>query len=281
MIAYFNSRYLPKADIRIEPDDRGFLLGDGVYEVTPCYDGRFLALERHLDRLRSGLEQLRIEGADLAAIEAASQELIRRNGLDTGKAIVYFQVTRGVGPRTHAFPKPPVPPTVYGYAAGVAPKFDPAVGVSAISVPDLRWSRCDIKSISLVANCLANQQAQEAGAFEAILVRDGVALEGTHTGLLAVFDGEVWTGPKTTLALPSITRDLVLELCAELGIAAREAPIRHERLPRADEIILVGTTTEVLSVVRLDGGLVGDGRPGPISARLLAAFRDLVRSLAR
>jgi len=151
--------------------------------------------------------------------------------------------------------------------------------VAAITVPDRRWSRCDIKGISLLANCLANQQAQESGAFEAILVRDGVALEGTHTALGIVKDGALLVGPQTQYLLPSITRELVVELCAKEGTEVRELPLELDLVRAASEVILMGTTSEVLAVVELDGNVVGTGAPGPVCRRLLAAFKGMVGAL--
>ena len=272
MIVYFNGTYGPKDGVRISPDDRGFLFGDGVYEVARTYGGKLFALNRHMDRLTYSLDQLRIRGVDLENLKSVCTELLRRNDLGTRDGVVYLQVTRGAAPRTHAFPNPAGPATVYGYAAPIAPKFDPLKGIAAITIPDIRWSRCDIKSVSLVANCLANQQAAEAGAFESVLVRDGVALEGSHTSLFAVIDGEVRTAPLTNYVLPGITRAIVIELCQSNGIPVRETPVYAQELPKADELFLAGTTTEVLGVVQLDGKPVSGGRPGEITNRLRELF---------
>jgi D-alanine transaminase len=272
MIVYFNGAYGPKDGVRVSPDDRGFLFGDGIYEVARTYGGKLFALERHLERLKYSLEQLRIGGVDTAALPTVCRELLRRNDLGTRDAVVYLQITRGAAPRTHAFPNPPAPPTIYGYAAPIQLKFDPVKGVAAIAIPDVRWARCDIKSVSLVANCMANQQAAEAGAFEAILVRDGVALEGSHTSLFAVIDGEVRTAPLTNYVLPGITRAVVVELCQSNGIPVRETPVFAHELPRAEEVFLAGTTTEVLGVVQIDGRPVSSGRPGKLTNRLRELF---------
>ncbi|MBI4499660.1 MAG: D-amino acid aminotransferase [Gemmatimonadetes bacterium] len=272
MITYFNGTFVPKDDVRVSPDDRGFLFGDGVYEVARTYGGKLFALDRHLARLRYSLDQLRIRGTDVDRLGDVCRELLRQNDLGSRDAVVYLQVTRGAAPRTHAFPSPAVGPTVYGYAAPITPKFDPGKGVAAITVPDTRWARCDIKSVSLVANCLANQQAAEAGVFEAIFVRDGVALEGSHTSFFAVIGGEVRTVPLTNYVLPGITRGVVLELCRSNGIPAKEAPIFAHQLNQAEELFLAGTTTEVLAAVQLDGRAVAGGRPGPITSRLRELF---------
>jgi D-alanine transaminase len=275
VIAFFNGIFVPKDDVRVTPDDRGFLFGDGVYEVARTYGGKLFALDRHLARLRYSLDQLRIQGVELEKLPDVFRELLTRNKLESKDAVVYLQVTRGSALRTHAFPDSPVSPTVYGFAAAIVPKFDPQKGVAAITVADTRWARCDIKSVSLVANCLANQQAVEAGAFEAIFVRDGVALEGSHTSFFAVIGGEVRTAPLTNYVLPSVTRRLVVELCASHGMAVRETPIFQHELNQADELFLAGTTTEVLPVVKLDGHPVRGGRPGPVTNRLRELFCTL------
>jgi D-alanine transaminase len=275
VIAYLNGTFVPKGEVRLTPDDRGFLFGDGVYEVARTYGGKLFALDRHLARLRYSLDQMRIRGGEIEKVPDVFRQLLERNQLDKKDAVVYLQVTRGTAPRTHAFPNPQVSPTVYGYAAPIVPKFDPEKGVAAICVPDTRWARCDIKSISLVANCLANQEAAEAGVFEAVFVRDGVALEGSHTSFFAVVSGEVRTAPLTNYVLPGITRGLVLELCATHGIPARETSIFAHELGQAEELFLAGTTTEVLPVVQLDGRAVRGGRPGPVTTRLRQLFRTL------
>jgi D-alanine transaminase len=280
-VVYFDGRYLLKNEVAVSPDDRGFLLGDGIYEVAAAYDGRFVALDRHMDRLRASLREARIDDTVADPLESVFTGLLERNGFaESGKTMVYLQVTRGVAPRTHAFPKKPVRPTVYAYAAPFPDMGDFSVGVGAIVRPDLRWSRCDIKSISLMGNVLANQEAKEAGAFEAILVRDGIVLEGTHTSIFGVFDGEVRTAPLSRLILPGITRSIVIELCRDNDIALREEPMSEDELQRADELFLTGTTTEVVGIISLDGKPVGDGKPGPVTVRLESLYGGVIRTSA-
>ncbi len=274
-VVYFDGHFALKEDVRISPDDRGFLLGDGVYEVAAAYDGNFIALDRHLDRLRRSLGEARIEDSVADPLETVFQELLERNDLAAkGKAMVYLQVTRGVAPRTHAFPKSRIRPTVYGFAAPFPDMGDLDAGVKVITRPDRRWSRCDIKSISLMANCLANQEAKESGAFEAILIRDGIALEGTHTSFFAVMDDQVLTAPLSPLILPGITRAIVLELCRSDGITVSEQHIPETSLSGASELFLTGTTTEVLPIISINGNRVGDGKPGPVTLRLEALYRS-------
>jgi len=276
-IAYFNGRYLPKDEVHLSPEDRGFLFGDGVYEVIRSYEGKLFALQAHLARMRFGLCELGIAGADVDELGEVAAELIRRNALGQGDATVYLQVTRGAAPRTHFFPDPPVPPTVYAQAGRFTPKGDPATGIAVITVPDIRWARCDIKTVQLLPNCLANQRARAAGAQEALFVRDGVVLEGSHSSLFFVFGEEVRTAPKNNYILPSITRDVVLMSCRAAGIPAREVPVFQHELPRVTEAFLAGTTVEVMPIVRIDGAPVGEGRPGPVTRRLQELFRERVR----
>ncbi len=274
-VVYFDGRYIAKAEVRVSPDDRGFLLGDGIYEVAAAYDGRFIALDQHMDRLRSSLAKARIDGSIADPLETVFQELLERNGFaESGKAMVYLQVTRGAAPRTHAFPRFACRPTVYAYAAPFPDMGDLVAGVGAITLPDLRWSRCDIKAISLMANVLANQEAKEAGAFEAILVRDGVALEGTHTSFFAVKDGVVHTAPLSNLILPGITRELAIDALLRDGIELVEQPVAEANLETMDELFITGTTTEVVPIIRLNGHSVGSAAPGPVTLRIAHLYRN-------
>jgi D-alanine transaminase len=276
-VVYFDGRYVAKAEVRVSPDDRGFLLGDGIYEVAAAYDGRFVALDRHMDRLRHSLKESRIDGSVADPLETVFQELLERNGFgESGKAMVYLQVTRGVAPRTHAFPKVACRPTVYAYAAPFPDMGDLAAGIAAITRPDMRWSRCDIKVISLIANVLANQEAKESGAFEAILIRDGVALEGTHTSFFAVKDGVVRTAPLSNLILPGITRELVIEETLRAGLQVVEQPVAANELESMDELFITGTTTEVVPIVKLDGRAVGTGKPGEVTSRIAELYRTSI-----
>lgn len=273
-IVYFDGSYMRKADVHVSPDDRGFLLGDGVYEVAAAYDGTFIALDRHIHRLRRSLEAARIDGSVADPLETVFGELLERNGFDgAGTAMVYLQVTRGAAPRSHAFPRIACRPTVYAYATAFPDMGDLAGGVAAITRPDLRWSRCDIKVISLIANCLANQEAKDAGAFEAILIRDGVALEGTHTSFFGVKHGVIRTAPLSSFILPGVTREITIEAARRDGLEVLEQAIAADEIAEMDELFLTGTTTEVLPVTRLDGNPVGSGSPGPITIRAAGLYR--------
>lgn len=283
-LVYLDGQYLPLNEARISPDDRGFLFGDGVYESLRYYpvpaetsilDGIF-GLDRHLARLARSLRGVRLEGVDTAGIPAIATELVERNDLRSHDATIYLQITRGVAPRTHVFPGAGSRPTVYA----IARRFEPPVdqwerGIEVALVDDVRWGRCDVKSIALLANVLASEQAREQGATEAVFVREGEITEGAHTAVAFVVDGRLRTHPETSRILPSVTRALVLELCASLSIEVEERPLRRDELGSVQEMIVLGTTTEVMPVVRVDGVAVGAGVPGPVTRRLQTGYREL------
>ncbi len=271
MLVFLDGRVIPKSEAGISVDDRGFLFGDGVYEVTRAINGKLFEEERHWRRLQSSMRgiSLRSEFLDAARFRDIANRLLHENDLLKGEATVYLQVTRGAAPRSHAFPKPSVEPTIYAYSNPFTiPTNQRAEGVAAITTPDIRWARCDIKSVNLLPNAMAKQRAVESGAWEALLIRDGVLTEGALTNAFAVIGGEVRTHPKSNYILPGITREIVLELAGELGIPAIETPIFAEELHTVDELFLTGTTTDVQGVVRLDGEAVGDGKVGPITRAL-------------
>jgi D-alanine transaminase len=279
MLVYFNGRFMPKEDVCLSPDDRGFLFADGVYEVFRSYKGRLFRAESHLARMVRSLRELRVAGPDAETLGDIAGQLIQVNDLADGDAAVYIQVTRGAAPRRHAFPGPDVPPTVYAFAYPIQrsqERWDN--GVKVILVPDIRWTRCDIKSIALLPSVLASQRAQEAGADEAVFVRDGAITEGAHTNFCAVFDGQVVTYPRTHYILPGITRQVVSELCRDLGIPFREYPVLESRLRQAGELMILGTITEIVPVVQVDDWPVGDGKPGPVTQSLQRAFCEMIQS---
>jgi D-alanine transaminase len=279
MIVYYNGSFRPKDEVCISPDDRGFLLSDGVYEVIRAYEGRLFRLDDHLQRLARSLREIRINGLDVNRLRGVAERLIEENDLAHSDASIYIQVTRGAATRRHAFPPAGTLPTVYVTASrfrGHPDAWDR--GIKVVLVPDIRWTRCDIKAVALLPNVLANQQAKEHDAWEAVFVRDGLVTEGSHTNVCAVFDGQVVTHPLGPHILGGITRDVVLELCQELAIPVRESPIPESALPHAAELMITGTTTEIMPVVQVDDWQVADGRPGPVTRALQQAFRALVGS---
>lgn len=270
-IVYLNGSFLPVHEASISVMDRGFLFGDGVYEVIPVYGARAFRLEHHLQRLDLSLQGIRIANP-LSHVQWTDilTALIRHNG--GGDQSLYLQVTRGVAPkRDHAFPRD-VQPTVFAMSTPLGEPGTVQRGVSAITVDDIRWKHCNIKAITLLPNVLMRQQALDAGAAEAILLRDGYATEGAASNLFIVRDGEVITPPKSNLLLPGITRDLAVELCHAHAIPCREAEISEVELRSADELWVTSSTREVVAVTQLDGTPVGGGRPGPLWQRISALY---------
>ena len=274
MIAYLNGAYLPPEKACISPMDRGFLFGDGVYEVIPSYGGKLFLLEAHLERLGRSLAAIRLpDPLPDGGWSVMLERLLQEN--PGGDRSVYLQVTRGSAPRDHVFPGHATA-TVFAMVSPIAPQ-GPAVagaGVSAITAPDQRWGRCDIKSVALLANVLARQQAADRASVEAILLRDGLLTEGAASNVFVVTDDVVRTTPLGTAILPGITRAFLLEVLRAEGRDCREEPITEADLRAADEIWLTSSTKEVLPVTRLDGQPVGDGRPGPFWREALDRYRQ-------
>lgn len=282
MRVYLNGRYVDAEQATVPVTDRGFLFGDGVYDVVRGAGGELIEVDRHLRRLTRGVGALRIalDEHRIAALREISRTLLRDNQLD-GDALVYWQVTRGAAPRTHQFPPSGTAPTVLASASPVAlPHALRTRGASVITVPDIRWSRCDIKSVNLLPNIMAKQQAVDAGADEAIFVREGVIMEGASSATFLVLNGELRTHPLTTHILPSITRDIVLELAIELNLTVREFPVLTDEVPRATEMFIASTFNDIMPVVRIDGRTIGTGRPGPIAQQVYAAYAERIGAVA-
>ncbi|MFN3714813.1 MAG: D-amino acid aminotransferase [Alcanivoracaceae bacterium] len=282
-IAYLNGQFMPLDEARISPLDRGFLFADGVYEVIPAYAGKLFRLEEHLRRLANSLAAIELPNPlPVAEWTAMFNELIRRNG--GGNIYIYLQITRGAAAkRDHAFPNPPVPATVFAMTGQIATPAadmpDTTSGVAVITLDDIRWSRCDIKSVALLANVLMRQQAVSEGAAEAILIRDGFATEGSASNFFIVRDGLIITPPKSHLILPGITRDLLVELAHQHGMAVAEREVTEAELKGADEIWLSSSTKEVVPVTQLNGHALGDGQPGPVWRAMARHYVDFKRRL--
>ena len=258
-IVYLNGKFIPAADASISPLDRGFIFADGVYEVIPVYNGHFFRLADHLHRLDHSLAGIRLaQTLDHTKWKEMLAELVEKNG--GGDQSVYIQITRGVAPRDHAFPDN-TSPTIFAMATPLKP-ISPEIlqhGVAAISVEDIRWKYCHIKSIALLPNILLRQQAIDKGAIEAILIRDGKVTEGAASNVFIVTANRILTPPKGPYLLPGITRDVVLELANDHGIEALEADISLNDLQTADEIWLTSSTREIIPVTFLDGNPVQAG----------------------
>ncbi|MEW6692785.1 MAG: D-amino-acid transaminase [Pseudomonadota bacterium] len=272
---YLNGQFMPLEEACVSVLDRGFLFGDGVYEVIPVYGGHMLRGVEHIERLERSMDGIRIDHPmSRAEWLAMLAKLVELNG--GGDQAIYLQVTRGAPPkRDHAFPPVGTPPTVFAMSNPLAPIAESwlRLGVDAVTVPDLRWLRCDLKTIQLLGNVLARQQAVEQGAVEAILLRDGQAIEGSASNLFIIKDGAIHTTPKSAAILGGITRDLILELARAEGIPVREEGMPEALLRNADEVWVTSSTREIVPITRVDGKLVGEGRPGPVWQRMHAAYQ--------
>ncbi|MCG8617066.1 MAG: aminotransferase class IV [Desulfobacterales bacterium] len=280
MIAYFNGTYLDKGEIRVSPDDRAFLFADSLYEAVRSYRGRLFRLKDHLDRLGQGAQFLNFRETDFSFLKPVAEELLRKNNLYGRNAVLYFQVSRGSTPkRTHAFPDPGVGLTIYATASALDTKGlnrDMETGIRVITVPDQRWANCHIKTTGLLANALASEQARQAGAREAVFVRDNRVLEGSHSNFFMVVDGSLATAPLSNRILPGITRKVVLEVCRESDIPVQERAVEKNEMCLATEMFVTATSMQVTPVVSFDGEMVGRGMPGPVTRKLQALFETVV-----
>ncbi len=277
---YLNGVFLPRSEAKIDPEDRGFQFGDGVYEVLLVKDGLPLFAKEHFERLERSAGDIEIPlPVTREAFDQLVKDLIRTNHLVEG--LVYLQLTRGVAPRAHTFPEH-VTPTLY-VSVKAQPDPDFADGVACIVFPDERWHRLDLKTVNLLPNVLASEAAHRKGAFEAILVRpDGTVTECSHSNVWIVKQGICLTHPADRNILHGVTRKTALQALASHGIPHREEAFSEHDLRLADEVFLTSTTAGVAPIVELDGRPVGDGRPGPVTQRARAAYRDEVgQELAR
>lgn len=275
MYAYLNGTYLPLAAARVSVLDRGFLFGDGVYELIPVYDGQLFALDRHLARLDQSLRAIDMPNPHEAGEWAACLEHLVRLGGE-GDLALYVQVTRGAAPRDHAYPlenRPTVFAMVNPLQSASADQL--SQGVSALTASDIRWQRCDIKSINLLPNIMLRQQAREAGAVEAILIREGRITEGAASNVFVVQAGVAVTPPLGPALLPGVTRGLVLELLTQYRLPHEVRVVDLDDLRTASEIWLTSSSKGVLPVTRLDGKPVGTGYPGSFWARVHQAYQTL------
>ncbi|WP_407275161.1 aminotransferase class IV [Halothiobacillus sp. DCM-1] len=281
---YFNGQWVAPEAAKVSVFDRGFLFGDGVYEVIPAFGRRLFGAVPHLDRLTRSLHEIGIENP---LSRQAWLDVLARLVADcaTDDVSIYIQVTRGApAKRDHAYPNPPVAPTVLASASPLQP-VSPTVlksGARAITVPDLRWGRCDIKSVNLLPNIMARQQAVAAGAAEAILVREGMALEGAASNLFAVIDEDLITAPLGVHILGGVTRQALLDLIQrDRLIPVVETPIPIDRLFDAQEVFVTSSTRDLLPITRINEHVVGDGKPGEVWQRLSAAFAAYKREVSQ
>jgi D-alanine transaminase len=282
-VCYLNGEYLPLRDARISPLDRGFLYADGCYEVTPVYGGRPFRFQQHHDRLTRSLREIRM--ADPLTHDGwreVYRGLLERNAATSADGYIYLQVTRGAEyGRSHA-PLPDVPRTVFAFAAPW-PEGRPGWrenGVAAVTAQDTRWARCDIKTVSLLANVLLRQLAVDEGASECILLRDGQLTDSSASSVHAVIGGELRTPPNSWKLLPGTTRGVIEEIAERAGVKWRAVAVSEAELRGADEILLGAATREVQPVISLDGKPVGAGSPGPVWRRLYDAYQAYKKEIA-
>jgi D-alanine transaminase len=280
MNVYLNGSFIDQERASVSVADRGFVFGDGIYEVIRVIEGEYFMGEEHLSRMDEGLKGLRIKiGEDIRnSIPDIGQELLRRNGHLSGEATVYLQITRGAAfPRTHEFPKEPVTPTVYLSTRSFTPHSElHETGTDAITLPDVRWTRCNLKTVNLLPNTLAKQAAKDAGVNSAVMIRDGVITESPNANIFCVKDGILRTFPASNYILNGITRRAVMRIVSKEEIPIVQEPIREEEIPELEELFYSGTTTDIQPVIEIDGKPVGDGKPGPITRRIQKAYKDLL-----
>ncbi len=271
-IVYLNGNFIPKNEASISVEDRGFNFADGIYEVIKYYHGKPFRYADHMERLRRSLHEISINFDDLDQFEVVFQSLLEQNGFANQDAGVYLQITRGCHKRIHQFPEN-IKPTVYATVFPFASKWDQLEnGVKVITTEDIRWLRCDIKSISLLPNVLAAERAHEQDAVEAIFIRNGIVTEGSHSSFMAVKNGVVYTHPDSNLILPGITKIVIREICKANHISLVEEGIPASELASMDEMMIIGTGSEVSPVVQMDETLVVNGKPGPVTLFIQKKF---------
>ncbi len=279
-IAYFNGKFLPKEEIKINPDDRGFLFADGIYEVVRWYKGFFYDMNGHVARLKRSLGELSIKWLEADMFNTIAYDLIKQNKLEESDAMVYLQVTRGVAKRNHVFPSPETAPTAYAYSWGFKPDLlSKENGIKVMLKEEIRWSRCDIKSIALLPNTLSFQEAYTKGMQECIFVRDGAITEGSHSNIFFITQGTLYTHPESNYILSGITRKNIIRIALETGIEVREEALQENRIRSCSEAFIANTSSEVTPVLEIGGITLGEGVPGPVTSLLREKFDAEIRSL--
>jgi D-alanine transaminase len=270
---YFNGNFIPKDEVKISPDDRGFLFADGIYEVVRWYEGFFYDMNSHVSRLGRSLKELRIRWTEQGSFPLIADGLIKTNNLVNQPAMVYLQVTRGTARRMHSFPSPEVNPTIYANAWGFVPDNRlKEEGIKVMMKEDIRWSRCDIKSVALLANTMSFQEAHENGLKECIFVRNGLFTEGSRSNIFFVIEGTLFTHPESNHILSGVTRKNVLRIAEDAGIRIREEAVRENSVRVIQEAFITNTSAEVTPVVELGGNTIGDGIPGRITRLIQKKF---------
>jgi D-alanine transaminase len=279
MIIYLNSEFVELENAKISPFDRGFLFADGVYESIRTYNGKLFKYEDHLNRLKKSLSEIQLPYKEIGKIESIINELIKKNNIED-EALIYLQITRGTSyPRTHSFKQKDVNPTIFISAAPLETnEQEQEEGIKVSLQNDIRWLRCDIKSVSLLPVVMANQSAADTGGKEAILNRNEKITEGSHTNFFAIKDKTVFTAPEGHLILSGITRKIVLELYNQLEIEVKEEFIKADELKTFNEFFITSTTKDITPVVQIDDWIVSSGKPGELTLKAQKAFDELVKN---
>ncbi len=276
---YLNGNFMPLNEAKVSVLDRGFIFGDAIYEVIPVFGGKLFRFEEHLLRLNNSLTSVKIKNPySSEQWLAILNDIIVKN--NSGTLSIYLQITRGVAPRNHTFPDD-ITPTVFIMANPLA-ALDKSIlenGVAIVTMDDIRWQYCQIKTTSLIANILLRQQASEKNAVEALLIKDGFVTEGAASNVFIIKDNIIYTPPKTNNVLPGITRDLVVELAQEIKLDIREQPIPQSLLSSADEIWLTSSMKDILPVTKIDNTDIANGKPGPLWQKLHLAFNNYKEKL--
>lgn len=283
MLVYLNGDYVEDTEAKVSVYDRGFIFGDGVYEVIRVVEGQMFEAGPHINRMKEGLKLLRIEVNDsmCESILDIGRYLLKENKLTEGQATIYIQITRGAAKRTHEFPDPAVEPTVFVSVSRITPNDElHQTGASAITVPDVRWTRCNIKSVNLLPNILAKQRAVDAGVFTTIMIRDAMVTETQNANVFCVNDGVIYTYPTSNYILAGVTRNVVFQMAKDLGIEVRQQPVSEDQLYDMDEVFLSGTTTDIQGINSIDDITIGDGKPGPITLKLVDELKSRMKAIA-
>jgi len=273
---YLNGQFLKEEEACISPNDRGFIFADGVYEVVKYYNGKPFRFEDHLKRLKRSLSELEIQYSGVSELEEVFRVLLFQNDLENAHTGIYVQITRGVNKRVHYFPQN-ISPTIYAFAFEL-PSSDANLenGIKVITQPDIRWQRCDIKTVSLLPNTMMYNKAIQASAGECILIRDGIVTEATHSSVLMIKNGILITHPLSNHILPGITRKVILEICKENNILIDERLVPEKELFEMDEILIAGTGSEITPVIQVDDKIIGSGIPGEITRFIQQKFFEKV-----
>ncbi len=276
MIVYFNGKYSDLDDVKVSPFDRGFQYADGVYEVMRTYNHKFFRYEDHINRLAYSLKEVKIRFVEFNEVKKILRKLVESNNQQESEVVAYIQITRGtLFPRKHSFPPESVPPTVFISTTKINNSNSINTGVKIILEEDMRWKRCDIKSISLLPAVLANQHAVEESAGETVFINKGFLTEGSHTNFFGIKQDVVFTAPLSNLILSGVTRKVVLEICKSLNIKVKESAIKKSDLENYNEFFITGTTTEIKPVVQINNWIVDRGNPGNVTQKIFNEFFKL------